>query len=389
MLMFLSGITKDLSKDEWIFSNFSLQAHPDTDTEGRTSDAAPSSMHIDDDIDHAMTKNGMKSNLKTGLNSEDIEVDEDIDGECSTAGNSRHGSIGEFADLRASSLSGKKKKKRGKKTSASAISTSNAKTPVTSNATSAIKSQNIHQPSTQSKQSSSHRKKKSVSWGRIELHYFPCDFGFSSVPLQDGFPLGMALTRVDTECVPLQQYEDQQRVYRQQQMVRAMTTGKKYHQDFIHLDTRKHLLKDILSGQSAMTAALNQELSVIQISRENKGCDCKHVKVDKLSVAKLKSELGLYCSQINISKESISSMTKADLSSHLREALKTCQLCKDNQCECYQAGVSCCSVGCECLRKAAKVGDCANPEGKSLFDPDAVSAFRKEKIRLFKLDAQN
>jgi len=349
--MLLSGLTKDPTKDEWFFEEGKIPA--------------------------------VKSNLKSGKPDDMIEQEaeeEDID-ECSTAGNSRHGSIGEFADLRASAQVGKKKKKRGKKTSSSNVISS---TTLTTTITAIIT--NTTTTATPVKQTSRHRKKKSVKWGRVECHYFTRDFGFSSVPVDAGFPLGMSLTRLDTECTPLEQYEDQYRVYRQQRQVQFMKTGKKYHQEFIHVESRKVLLKDVLIGQSTISLALNQELAIIQSSRESKGCECKHIKVDKLSVGKLKSELGMFCEQINISKESISTMNKADLTSHLKEALKTCQLCKDNNCICFQAGVSCSSVGCECLRKIAKVGDCANPKGKILFDPEVVGNFRKEKIKSCKLE---
>lgn len=392
MLMFLTGGTKDSTKDAMNFSTFSIQQTDSSNT--ITSPIYPTKIATSLDLERShndTTKTIVKSNLKQGSKTEE-EEDEDEDIECSTAGNSRHGSIGEFADLRTSSQVGKKKKKRGKKSSSAntntntnSVSTNSISTPSATNTTSTTKpSSSI---STPAKQSSGRRKKKSLSWGHVELHYFPRDFGFSAVPLSDGFPLGMSQTRIDTECAPLLQYDYLQGEYRKQKTVQPLASGKKYHQEFIHLETRKYLLKDVLSGQSTVSVALNHELASIQSSRESKGCECKHIKVDKLSVSKLKTELTLYCQEINISKESISTMTKADLSSHLREALKTCQLCKDNHCECYQAGVSCSSSGCECLRKAAKVGDCANPQGKSLFDPDMVTAFRKEKIKACKLEA--
>ena len=44
-------------------------------------------------------------------------------------------------------------------------------------------------------------------------------------------------------------------------------------------------------GLSADMTSVNQEISDLRKGRDNVGCSCKAVKVDKLGVAKLKQEL--------------------------------------------------------------------------------------------------
>ena len=96
-------------------------------------------------------------------------------------------------------------------------------------------------------------------------------------------------------------------------------------------------------------AELNKELKAIQRSRdEGVGCSCKPVKVDKLSVGKMRAELLLLST--TLSKESVEALPKAELVAALKDALRGSALCQDG-CECKNLGVPCSAEVCACLRK--------------------------------------
>ena len=164
-------------------------------------------------------------------------------------------------------------------------------------------------------------------------------------------------------------------------------------------------------------AELNKELKAIQRSRdEGVGCSCKPVKVDKLSVGKMRAELLLLST--TLSKESVEALPKAELVAALKDALRGSALCQDG-CECKNLGVPCSAEVCACLRKvhaettfstapssasaptssatgteataaslsasslsAAAVAVprgqlCGNPAGRLVFDQEAVHVYRR------------
>ena len=163
-----------------------------------------------------------------------------------------------------------------------------------------------------------------------------------------------------------------------------------------------------------MIAELNKELKAIQRSRhEGVGCSCKPVKVDKLSVGKMRAELLLLST--TLSKESVEALPKAELVAALKDALRGSALCQDG-CECKNLGVPCSAEVCACLRKvhaettfstapstsastssatgteatAASASSsaaavvamprgqlCGNPAGRLVFDQEAVHVYRR------------
>jgi hypothetical protein len=165
---------------------------------------------------------------------------------------------------------------------------------------------------------------------------------------------------------------------------------------------------------TSMLTETNREIKVIQTSRQNHPiCTCKPLKIDKLSLSKMRSELLSYssvaiasfssaaasaeqhgdkvvvCSPVSIaarcgegdlgdgdvqgdkpsqdrrkvfSKDEVEKLSKAELAAELREVLRHCNLCVTNQCECYQLGTSWCV---ETVFSSPEYFDCAN--GESVF----------------------
>lgn len=107
------------------------------------------------------------------------------------------------------------------------------------------------------------------------------------------------------------------------------------------------------------------------------GCSCKPLKVDKLSVAKLREELTRGAGADEFA--GLAALGKSELVSALRDKLKDCALCRDNNCICVQEGIECRSDTCECLRHGARGGhkSCENPHGVSVFDSAVVQEYRK------------
>lgn len=124
--------------------------------------------------------------------------------------------------------------------------------------------------------------------------------------------------------------------------------------------------------QSQAIADLNKELQSIRASRDLTGCSCKALKLDKLSVVKMKNELRRAGTD---GDEVIETLSKADLIDRVRVVLQQCELCTENNCECVLLGVSCSAEVCGCMKHGKK---CANPEGQQIFDPKRVSEYRRQ-----------
>lgn len=147
---------------------------------------------------------------------------------------------------------------------------------------------------------------------------------------------------------------------------------------------------DAAGHHHSLAETLNREIKTIKSSRdEATGCSCKHVKVDKLSVAKMKSELLTHGHLINYtgSKADVEQLKKADLTAKVKEIVQNCPLCTENNCECVQLGVGCSNTVCGCLRAGGVVRPsgnlaqtCHNPNGFSVFDQEAVQEYRKRML---------
>ena len=150
-------------------------------------------------------------------------------------------------------------------------------------------------------------------------------------------------------------------------------------------------------------ADLNRDLRNIRATRDTTGCNCKALKADKLSVIKMKTELSTHGYLVGIcGKTAIDNLSKTELVSAVKDVLKLCVLCTENNCECVQLGVPCSAeVGfqieffvsfifvfddslstkflipkkvCGCLKHGKK---CGNPEGMSIFDSAIVREYRR------------
>jgi hypothetical protein len=125
-----------------------------------------------------------------------------------------------------------------------------------------------------------------------------------------------------------------------------------------------------------IVSEINKEVKDIRLSRENAGCSCKSLKLDKLSNGKIKSELISRGNLIGIcKKEEVEAMSKTDLTNAMRELIKVCELCTENNCECVQLGIPCSADVCGCMKHGRK---CANPEGRIVYDQKKVIEYRKK-----------
>jgi hypothetical protein len=131
---------------------------------------------------------------------------------------------------------------------------------------------------------------------------------------------------------------------------------------------------------------LNKDLRAIRSFREQTGCSCKALKIDKLSVAKLKDTLVANGHHIGMSnKEQIDQLGKADLVANVKEALKFCTMCIESKCECFLLNVPCSADACGCLRHGPPLPghhqSCGNPYGSTIFNPQVVGEYRKNILR--------
>lgn len=173
---------------------------------------------------------------------------------------------------------------------------------------------------------------------------------------------------------------------------------------------------------------LIKEIKQIQKSREQIGCSCKPLKLDKLNVQTLKKELlhrqiqqskaAVTGNEDNTNKSSvlvppispqkIDKMKKAELIAQLKEYTKQdCQLCISNDCECVVLEIPCSLMACLCIRyhhsvgeaedggesmdvnndqqlKSGETSSCGNPYGRDLFDPPKVQQYRQQVLATMK-----
>ena len=127
---------------------------------------------------------------------------------------------------------------------------------------------------------------------------------------------------------------------------------------------------------------LNKEVAIIKKAADATGCNCKPVKLDKLSTGKMRAQLielqSTRGTMEGLTGASIASMSKPELLSAMRSALNNCPLCVSNECDCVRVGVQCSAEVCGCLRRGLN-GEgqrCHNPEGSSIFDVDKVRDYR-------------
>lgn len=126
---------------------------------------------------------------------------------------------------------------------------------------------------------------------------------------------------------------------------------------------------------------INKDIRTIKDSREETGCNCKAIKIDKMSVVKMKTELGNHSNLLSCHPCDVDKMSKSELVGKVKEVMRQCHLCTDNHCECVQLGLPCSSQTCGCLRGGYhpdhQTQSCGNLNGIEVFDPSKVDQHRK------------
>jgi hypothetical protein len=121
----------------------------------------------------------------------------------------------------------------------------------------------------------------------------------------------------------------------------------------------------------------NRDIKLIRASREDIGCSCKPIKIDKLSISKMKQEL-LHSSTNTLSTSDINNLSRTELMSKLKETL-ICELCINNNCKCVQLGIECHINICGCMRSTTR-SNCSNPYGNVILNQENVKNYRSEYI---------
>ena len=142
--------------------------------------------------------------------------------------------------------------------------------------------------------------------------------------------------------------------------------------DYTHtpvLETERKLMLLRVVHEEESISHLNRDLQSIRQSREQCKCKCKPIKLDKIGVAKMRSDavaLGV-CSEAEAE-----AMTKTALTSCFREFLKTYCSCRDPKskeaCECSMSEVECID-DCKCSKSC--------PNRSQPYDPEQIEAHRK------------
>lgn len=226
-----------------------------------------------------------------------------------------------------------------------------------------------------------------VQFSEVELILFNRCVGASVIPSAGGWPLGLGQERLSVETFKLDDYEtmkSQSLDFRKNSNKSTILTGKACAElDVLELEERLKLLNLVQHKVDVVDSdvnILNQEVEAIQKSRKiDKGCQCKPIKVDKLSIPKLKCEL----LKAGHDESSIMGLNKAQLGKMLRDCLsgKTCQICVDITCPCVQEEHNCNAAVCECLKKSIKMeSSCSNPFGQFTCDSIRIQKYREKYI---------
>ena len=258
-----------------------------------------------------------------------------------------------------------------------------------------------------------------ITFGSVEEIYFKRHIGYDAVPTSGCYPLGFSMHADDTcprtivsvdEHVSRKQAElllKAQSLPIAQRALISMTSKCDKEDAVLQLETRQFDYKSKVKNplfeandevsrinllgfndgkatvapedSANIVRELNNEVIAIRSSRSHNGCTCKPLKIDKLSVAKMKSEILSHCNG-SISKDDIEKLSKAELTTKLRDVINLCTLCVSNNCECVQLGVQCNDQTCVCLAKGYNAGrsHCDNPNGKYIFSADLVNEYRRK-----------
>lgn len=256
--------------------------------------------------------------------------------------------------------------------------------------------------------------RKMVRFGSVMVIYFNRSFGYDGIPLKGVYPLGLGtevgkeLFDIDShEQIHLHEVETRLENLKRNKIAQestittgaTQTLGNRYRSSsfeeersilksidhsskhFFELSEiqRRNIFENnniVDSVTEASAVELCKDIRSIQQSRNNSpGCSCKHLKVDKLSMTKMKAELAQSSS---FTTEEINTFSKTQLTSKLKEALQSCVICVSNNCECFQNDIPCSADICSCKGKQRSSQVCDNPNGVYLFDTQHVMEYRKK-----------
>lgn len=164
-----------------------------------------------------------------------------------------------------------------------------------------------------------------------------------------------------------------------------------------------------LSSGHVSESEINKELDVIRSSREQSGCNCKPMKVDKLSFGKIKSLLSARSSDIGLPADSVGTLTKSEACDWMRKLIKICPICVAGNCACITLEVECSAELCSCLRRVGSSGarcnrsdsvdstdadgtvstdiNCGNNYGSIVFEPETVDEYRRRVFHSLSINA--
>ena len=287
---------------------------------------------------------------------------------------------------------------------------------------------------TRKKKVKTNEKRCKLKWGDVTEVLFSRAVSYDSVPNNGGYPIALG-DEEGQESYSIDDYISLQQsklILRSQELgmditVPSSSSSEEATDKILHLESRQHdykkgsnplfrplseserseilkggnvLAKEINAGNMSRQRSdsmvddytidlsnLNKELKNIRCTRDQTGCSCKPMKVDKLSNGKMKSELIRNCHLIGLDKGEVESLSKAELSNKMKEMLKECPICISNNCECVKLGIPCFAEVCGCISKRGAVSQiCNNPEGQIVFDPDEVLDYRSQFVRVVESD---
>jgi hypothetical protein len=138
---------------------------------------------------------------------------------------------------------------------------------------------------------------------------------------------------------------------------------------------------DATGTHDHLVADVNRELKAIRESRDmGSGCACKPIKVDKLSVGRVREELCRLMPALQPAQAEV--MPKQQAQAALKEVLRSCDLCVEQSCACVAAQIPCSAETCGCLKRGSGHGqNCVNEFGNWSFDADQVNKYRSSVLQ--------
>ena len=225
--------------------------------------------------------------------------------------------------------------------------------------------------------------KKKLTWGHVHEYLFHRSISFDSIPSNGLFPLGLG-DFVEEYCFPISETKSEE------------ATGAKDDSEFSSLQEKDRVIKLKDMKHSREASEVNRSIRLLRESRLKVGCDCKPIKIDKLNVAKLKSEIRHRSTDKNPDElQDIESLKKNELVKVLRDLLKNCKTCIDQNCECVANGISCSPLVCSCVRSHAEESEtpeghestakddqtCGNPNGEDVLNVKNVQLYRSKYVQ--------